>query len=230
MSLDPEILARFRREIRALKSIMHPNVIRIHEYDLGEGDQLPHFIMDLASRSLTEYLNQRGSLSSRAEGASPALWQEAWTILESILSAVDALHRNEPPLVHRDINPQNILQLPDGRWVLADLGLVKLPSRTYVTSCNKSLGTETYTAAEQRHDFASADQRADIFSLGVLTWELFSPECSRFDRTYLIGLPEPLRNVVLRATEMDRNKRYASVSELSEDLRKAKVLIGGGSV
>lgn len=222
---DGEILARFRREIRALKAIMHPNVIRIYEYDLGEGEQPPHFIMDLALRSLTDYLNQKWTILSRGDGPSSQLWQEAWTILEAILSAADALHRNNPALVHRDINPQNILQLPGGTWVLADLGLVKLPSQTYVTSCNKSLGTETYTPVEQRHDFASADERADVFSLGVLTWELFTSEGPPFDRTYLVGLPEPLRHVVLRATERDRNKRYASMSELSKDLHKAKGLI-----
>jgi serine/threonine protein kinase len=215
---DPEVLGRFRREIKALKTLSHPNVIRIHEDNLDEQRDFPAFVMDLAKSSLSVFLENR--LGRRPAGdhrpVLPA--SEAIAILQAVLNAVRALHESKPALIHRDLNPNNILLMPDGQWVLADFSLAKfLPTAvvttTFATGSHQGWGTDTYTAPEQWQDFKRTDQRADIYSLGVLIWELMSPSWPPFDRSSLL-LPSPLEAIVLKATQRSRELRQSSVEQL----------------
>jgi serine/threonine protein kinase len=222
---DPEFLGRFRREIKALKALSHPNVIAIHEDNLDEQRDFPAFVMDLAEVSLSDYLQARLGGSPPGELRPVLPQEEAVNILGSVMNAVRTLHENRPPLIHRDLNPNNILRMPDGRWVLADFSLAKfLPTAvvttTFATGSHQGWGTDTYTAPEQWQDFKRADQRADVYSLGVLVWEIVSPSWPPFDRSCLM-LPATVENVVLRATDRDREKRHPSVADLWHDLKQA---------
>jgi serine/threonine protein kinase len=222
---DAEMVGRFRREIRALKSIHHPNIIRIHEDNLDKAPKYPAFVMDLAECSLTAYLKDRLSPMNVGDKRPLLPPKEAADILFSVLNGLESLHRHDPTVIHRDIKPDNILRLYDGSWVLADFGLAKFLPRAVVTTAfatasRQAWGTHGYSAPEQFQDFRLTDQRADIYSLGVLIWELLSPSWPPFDRTCTM-LPSSVDHVVLRATDRNREQRFASVADLRRDLEEA---------
>lgn len=218
---DPEMLSRFRREIRALRSVQHDNVIRIHDDNLSSEKNFPAFIMDLAKCTLGDYLEKVLADAPR-DTLRPLLPKtEAVQILTATIAAVVALHRNEPRILHRDIKPANILRMADGIWKLADFSLAKFASAALVTTTFSTLsrqqgwGTDSYTAPEQWRDFKNTDERADIYSLGVLVWELLSPSWPPFDRSCL-HLPAEVECLVLKATERERDKRHASIEEFRD--------------
>lgn len=215
---DIEALSRFRREIGLIKAISHPNVIRIHEDNLNSEYHFPAYVMDLAEWPLRLYLDR-----SRRDGSVPDKkprlpTSEAIELILEVFDGVEALHTNNPPVVHRDIKPENVLRLANGRWVIADFGLAKfLPpvafSNSFATASKKAMGTTGYAAPEQSKDFRSADHRADIYSLGVLIWELFSPAWGQLDRSDT-ELPLSLEQVVLKATAKRPEERYSTVHDL----------------
>lgn len=222
---DREIVSRFRREIKTLKAVRHPNIIRILEDNLDEATEFPAFVMELAKSSLTTYLAEK--LGKVIRGTQRPLLppSEAAHILLSVLDGVSALHFHKPAVIHRDIKADNVLHRGDGSWVLADFSLAKFLPRavvttTFVTASKQAWGTLPYSAPEQFQDFKLTDQRADIYSLGVLTWELFSPSWPPFDRTCMLLHPA-LEQVVLRATDRDRENRYRSIKELRVELTAA---------
>jgi serine/threonine protein kinase len=224
--LDREVVSRFRREIRMLKTIRHPNVIQIHEDNLDDTPNFPAFVMDLAKCSLTQYLeNTLGGRPSN-NGLRPTLDPtRAAVIIQEVIKGVEVLHSNAPPVAHRDIKPDNVLLMPNDTWVIADFSLAKflpqaLVTTTFATASRQAWGTHGYSAPEQFQDFRLADQRADIYGLGVLTWELFSPSWPPYDRG-ATGLADPLEKVVLRATERIRENRYQSIFEFRSAVTEA---------
>jgi serine/threonine protein kinase len=109
--------------------------------------------------------------------------------------------------------------MADGKWVVADFSLVKfrrgaVMTTTFATQSRRGgHGTQGYTAPEQWQDFSKADERADVYSLGVLIWELFSPAWPPMERGSLM-LAEDLEAVVLTATDRYRDVRYSSIPKL----------------
>lgn len=218
---DAEIFHRFLREIHALRAVSHPNVITLHEDNLESERNFPAFIMDLATHSLTGYLEARHRQGERKR---PILhFTESETIIHAAMDAVEALHRNQPKLIHRDINPNNLLRLPDGRWVLADFGLAKFlstapVSTSFQTTTHRGWGTMWYTAPEQYEDFMNSTERTDVYSLGMLIWELFTTTGPPPND---LGLPQKLAEVYRKATARDPNQRHNNVDELRREFSKA---------
>jgi serine/threonine protein kinase len=223
---EPEMLGRFRREIRALKSVHHPNVIRIHEDNLDQEKNFPAFIMDLGQCTLGDYLERVLADAPRNAGRPLLPKSEGIEILISVINAVSALHQNKPRILHRDIKPANILRMNEGVWLLADFSLAKFASSALVTTTFSTLsrqqgwGSDSYTAPEQWRDFKNTDERADTYSLGVLTWELFSPCWPPFDRSCL-NLTSKLERLVLKATQRDRDERHRSVAQFQREFLSA---------
>ena len=215
---DSEALSRFRREIKILKTIDHPNVVKIREDNLDSERNLPAFVMKLATCSLAEYIQNKRVESGR--GNFPILDRpEAVHIVQSVLDGLNALHRNEPPVLHRDVNPSNIL-LADDEWVLADFGLAKFASAapatsTFFTTTRHGVGTQNYAAPEQYFNFTETGFATDVFSIGMLMWELFTDLGPPMDRRDL-GLGEKMNAVVDKATHRDANLRYQSMREMRE--------------
>jgi len=231
---DSEILGRFRREIRLLKSQQHPGVIRIYEDNLEYLESFPGFVMEFATKSLRFFIEERTKGQTSTFGRPLLPHTEAVSLLRSMFDVVKHLHLNDPVLLHRDINPNNILLLPDLRWVLSDFSLGKFIqppplASTFATQTYQGWGTEPYAAPEQWRDFKRVDQRADIYALGVLVWELLSPAWPPFDRSELL-LPERLKKLVLRATSRKREDRQNTIGELADEFEEAVIETGPAPV
>lgn len=223
-NLRSEAAGRFAREIRALRSVENDCVIRLFEENIDSLEGYPAYVMELAEVNLAEYVEKSAGIKCES-GKALLLPDEAVMVARSMIAAVSALHGHSQVILHRDINPNNILHMSDGRWVLADFGLAKfvgnsLVTSSLLTSTRQGLGTTYFTAPEQYVDLKRVDERTDVYSLGILIWELFSCE-TPLPRTEESGLPMPLERVFCRAVARRSEDRYSNVVELKEEFEAA---------
>ena len=214
---DRQALHRFRQEIRSLRALQHSNIVRMYEDNLDEQTEFPGFVMDLGVASLATILDNDEPQILKDHASRVA-------VMMSVVDAVQAMHNGNPSLIHRDINPNNVLLMPDGKWVLADFGLVgfmqTMPDYTSYVSETRGWGTGFYAAPEQYRCFKDSDERSDVYSLGMLVWRLFSNEVGVPDRQEH-GLPPKLAQVFGRATQREKQMRYPNVAEFRHDLQSA---------
>jgi hypothetical protein len=218
----PALRERFMREARAMARLSHPNIVQI--YNLGEPDEPPHFVM--------EYLDG----SPLTEVARPLPLRQRVELMQKVVLAVEFLHQHQ--LLHRDLKPANILVGPDLEPRLLDFGLAlevgDLESR--ITHPGSIVGTPDYFSPEQTRGDASLDPRSDVFSLGILLYEVLtgslpfhgeSPmrliEAIRDQEPVLprrlnSSLPRALQNICLKALEKNPADRYSSAREMAEDI------------
>ena len=207
-STGPGFIERFNREARALAKLSHPNIVAVH--DFGQVNGLPYFIMEFVDGLNLRELERAGKLSAR----------EALQIVPQICEALQFAH--DEGIVHRDIKPENILLDKKGRVKIADFGIAKILSGggpdVAITETGGAIGTPHYMAPEQMEKPMSVDHRADIFSLGVVFYEMltgelplgkFAPPSSR-----KVEVDVRLDDVVLRALEKDPDRRYQHVSQV----------------
>jgi serine/threonine-protein kinase len=165
LSADPAFSDRFTREARAAARLTHLNTVAVYDQGTDSGDAGQHvfLVMELVSgRTLRDLLRERGRLE-------PA---EAVSIMEPVLSALSAAHR--AGLVHRDVKPENILLSDDGIVKVADFGLARaVESDPTATRTGLMMGTIAYCAPEQLSK-GRADQRSDVYSAGVVFFELLT--------------------------------------------------------
>jgi predicted Ser/Thr protein kinase len=203
----PGFIERFNREARALAKLSHPNIVAVHEF--GQVNGLPYFIMEFVDGLNLRELERAGKLSAR----------EALQIVPQICEALQFAH--DEGIVHRDIKPENILLDKKGRVKIADFGIAKIlrggPDAA-ITETGGAIGTPHYMAPEQMEKPTSVDHRADIFSLGVVFYEMltgelplgkFAPPSSR-----KVEVDVRLDEVVLRALEKDPELRYQHASQV----------------
>ncbi|MGA2747477.1 MAG: protein kinase [Verrucomicrobiota bacterium] len=203
----PGFVERFNREARALAKLSHPNIVAVHEF--GQVNGLPFFIMEFVDGLNLRQLEQAGQLSPR----------QALQIVPQICEALQFAH--DEGIVHRDIKPENILVDKKGRVKIADFGIAKILGGgpdVAITETKGAIGTPHYMAPEQLEKPASVDHRADIFSLGVVFYEMltgelplgkFAPPSSR-----KVEVDVRLDDVVLRSLEKDPERRYQHVSQV----------------
>ena len=161
LASEPEFRSRFETEARSAASLDHPNVVTV--YDSGEIEG--HLFMSMAlvdGPSLRELIDAEGNLSpARAAG-----------IAVDVAAGLGAAHASG--LVHRDVKPSNILlSLSQGKAVIADFGIAKVRDATRATSTGQVLGTLNYMAPEQMQ-VGTVDERADIYSLGAVLYEMLA--------------------------------------------------------
>ncbi len=151
---------RFIKEARTISSLHHPNIVRVHE--TGRTPELRFMAMEFFPESLKRRIQERGRLVP----------DEALAIANQVAAALFYAHRRG--FIHRDIKPDNIMFRPDGTPVILDFGIARvLESTTQLTRSGMSMGTPRYMSPEQLNA-KRADGRSDIYSLGVVLYEMLS--------------------------------------------------------
>ncbi|HET6249712.1 MAG TPA: serine/threonine-protein kinase [Tepidisphaeraceae bacterium] len=210
-AISPGFVERFRREARSLAKLNHPHIVTVHEF--GEAGGLYYLAMEYV-----DGVNLRQMIVANRMTAAEAL-----ALVPGICEALQYAH--EEGVVHRDIKPENILVDKRGRVKIADFGLAKLLGRAEadprLTATGTSLGTPRYMAPEQVDKPDSVDHRADIYSLGVVFYEMLTGELpvGRFPvPSQKIQIDVRLDEIVLHALERDVARRYQQISEVRLDL------------
>jgi ribosomal protein L7/L12/predicted Ser/Thr protein kinase len=202
---------RFAREARTLAKLNHPHIVTV--YDSGQAEGLYYILMEYV-----DGVNLRQAL--RAGRLSP---REALAIVPQICEALQYAH--DQGIVHRDVKPENILLTADGRVKIADFGLAKIMARdtgaALLTGMGEVMGTFHYMAPEQLESPQSVDHRADIYSLGVVFYELLTGQLplGRFPPpSRKVQVDVRLDEVVLRTLEREPERRYQRAGDLKSDV------------
>src|SRR4051794_24557496 len=211
---DPGFQERFVREARALARMSHPNIVAVHDFGQVEGQY--YFLMEYVDGVNLRRMLQSGNLSAG----------EALGIVPQVCDALQYAH--EEGIVHRDIKPENILIDRRGRVKIADFGLAKILSvkpsaeRGYtLTASQVVMGTPHYMAPEQFERPNTVDHRADIYSLGVVFYEMLTGELplGRFPPpSRKVQVDVRLDEVVLRTLEKEPQQRYQRADAVKTEL------------
>jgi len=213
LSDDPEFLGRFTREAQALAQLSHPNIVAIH--DSGVHDRVPYLVMEyVEGRSLRALL-----------AAKDLTAEDALKVVPQICDALQYAHSKG--VVHRDIKPENILIDAAGSVKIADYGLAKIASidQPRLTKSNFVMGTPHYMAPEQIENSSTVDHRADIYSLGVVFYEMLTGELplGRFKApSERAEVDRRLDPVVLKSLEREPGDRYQSAEEVKDHVSRLK--------
>ncbi len=226
---DPEFLERFHNEAGSTGSIHHPNVVTIHESGQAD-DGTPYIAMELLDgESLREVLKKVGALSVA----------ECAEILMQVARGLNAAHKLG--IIHRDLKPDNIFLTrgDEGEMIvkIVDFGIAKLRESSTHTLTGMVLGTPAYMSAEQAAGIPSAelDARSDIYSLGIVAYEMLSGRVPFYSTTplgyvhkHMLEVPPPLRvvdpgllvapeveAVVMKTLSKEREERYQSAMEFA---------------
>ncbi|MBC7855827.1 MAG: serine/threonine protein kinase [Pirellulaceae bacterium] len=208
---DPAFAERFTREARALARLSHNHIVSV--FDFGQADGLFYIVMEYVDGVNLRQMIQTGKLT-------PA---EALAIVPQICEALQFAH--DEGIVHRDIKPENILIDKRGRVKIADFGLAKLLGQDagdhMLTATHQIMGTLRYMAPEQMQGTREVDHRADIYSLGVIFYELLTGELpmGKFaPPSKKVQIDIRLDEIVLRALEQEPEQRYQHASEIKTDV------------
>jgi serine/threonine protein kinase len=208
---EPGFPERFTREARALAKLTHPGIVGV--YDFGQQGGMYYLLMEFVDGMNLRQLLRQGKLN-------PA---EALKIVPQICEALQYAH--DEGIVHRDIKPENILLDKRGLVKIADFGLAKLlgqvPADSALTGSRQVMGTPHYMAPEQLEKPLAVDHRADIYSLGVVFYEMLTGELplGRFPPpSRKVQVDVRLDEVVLRALEKEPEQRYQHISEVKTEV------------
>lgn len=220
---DPTFRTRFEREARTIAALEHPAILPV--YDFGEVDEQPFLVMRLMSG---------GSLADRiAQG--PLDFQEAVRVVTAIASALDEAHSQG--VVHRDLKPGNILFDQNNEPYLADFGIAKLSESGATLTGNAIVGTPAYMSPEQGRGEKDIDGRSDIYSLGIILYEMLTNELPYTADTPMAqlikhittpipdilelrsDLPPDIQFALNRALSKRKFTRYSRAGEFAEALK-----------
>ena len=208
----PEFTQRFEREARALAVLNHPHVVQVFDYG-HEGD-LFYLVMEWVDGTSLREILTAGHLST----------DDALRYVPQICDALEYAHAQG--VVHRDIKPENILIDRQGQLKIADFGIARLRGEDgttpdFVTRTGQMMGTPHYMAPEQQKHTDRVDHRADLYSLGVVFYEMLTGELplGRFPTpSQRVKVDVTLDEVVLKTLEHDPNRRYQRASEIKQAL------------
>ncbi len=220
---DESFVAKFRAEAQAAARLVHPNVVNV--YDVGDDQNLHYIVFELVEGiTLKKYIEKKGKLEIR----------ESIGIAMQIAQGMEAAH--ERKIVHRDIKPQNIMISKDGKVKVTDFGIAKATSGNTINSA--TMGSVHYISPEQARG-GYCDERSDIYSLGITMYEMLTGHVPyegesavavallhiqgemKSPLEYDPMIPVSLEKIILKCTQKKPEQRYANVSLLIADLRRA---------
>jgi serine/threonine-protein kinase len=223
---DSSLFVRFRTEIDVLRSLNHPNIVRI--FDVGEDSGRQFYVMEyLSGGSLDEIIEKRGAV-----GLNGAL-----DVATTICSALD--HAHAAGIIHRDLKPANVLLDEKGRAKVVDFGIAKLTETEGVTVTRQVLGTVEYMSPEQAAG-VEIDRRTDIYSLGIVLYEMLtgrvpfrSQSVAAVLKSHRYSMPEApqewnesipdwLNQLVLDMIAKDPERRPQSAAEVAERIEQGR--------
>jgi serine/threonine-protein kinase len=221
MAQDEEFRRRFCAESHAVAMLSNPNIVSV--YDVSHSDEREYIVMELISGiTLKQYIDKKGALD----------WKEVVHFSKQITRALS--HAHERGIIHRDIKPQNIMLLRDGTLKVADFGIAALENEVFENN-GQTIGSIHYIAPEQARG-NSPDARSDIYSLGVVMYEMLTGKLPytgntlaeiavkhmnatpELPRSIFPSIPEELERITLKAMNADLDYRYQTAGELLADL------------
>ncbi|NLM63132.1 MAG: Stk1 family PASTA domain-containing Ser/Thr kinase [Mollicutes bacterium] len=222
---DEKFIRRFQREAISASSLSHPNIVEI--YDVGEDSGKYFIVMEyIDGRTLKSLIKKRGGLTL----------EEVVDIMLQLTSAI--AHAHDSYIIHRDIKPQNVLILDDGRLKITDFGIAMALNSNELTQTNSVMGSVHYLPPEQANGNV-ATIKSDIYSLGILMYELLTGKIPfRGENAVEIAIkqmkeqipsvrkqnpdiPQSIENIILKACAKNPKNRYDSVAEMYMDLENA---------
>jgi serine/threonine protein kinase len=226
---EADFVARFKREARAVAALRHPNIVQVYDFDVQ--DDTTYMVMELLEgATLKTPLNR-----ARSAGKPMDLGQVVRIMLD-VLEGLTYAHSEK--MVHRDLKPANILLTRRGQAVIADFGIAHIVGSARHTVSGALMGTLSYMAPEQGLE-GICDERSDIYSLGVVLYEMLTQRTPYDADTPLAILmkhvndplplprrtnpdvPEPFERVVLKALAKRPEDRYQTAAEMAQALRQA---------
>ena len=221
LTRDDIIKERFKREAQAVAALNHQNIVTIYEF--GYFNNAPYIVMEYVDGESLRDLQKRANLSV----------EKIVAIAHQVCDGLAKSHNTG--IIHRDLKPENILFDQDNRVKILDFGLAKFRSHENITQKSMRVGTINYMSPEQLQG-NEIDPRSDIFSLGIILYELFTghmPFKGEYEASIIYSilheqpkaireinseLPEALQSIINRALAKEKDDRYASVDDLSRDL------------
>lgn len=225
---DSEALRRFINESKAVAMLSHENIVNI--YDVSVKGNTKYIVMEyIEGITLKAFLKHKGGTLS---------WRETLNISEQILRALE--HAHSKGVIHRDIKPQNIMLLKNGLIKVADFGIAKLPDTDTFTVTDQAIGTVNYISPEQAMNKEPIDERSDLYSVGVLMYELSCGELPfsgdtpvaiaykhvndipKSPREIKPEMPQGLEQIIMRAMEKSPEMRYQSAKQMLSHISALK--------
>ena len=214
---------RFQREARTMAGLNHPHIVTLHDFGETETGYL-YIVMEYVDGK-----DMHDAIVSGRTGVNQAL---AWMI--QLCDAVQYAH--EHGVVHRDIKPANILINKEGQVKVGDFGLVKLIGRkleTAITLSKVAMGTPDYSAPESLEEGGVVDHRADLYSMGVLLYELLTGKVPRGawkPPSAFVSINTRLDQIVVKAMQPDPTQRYQTAHQLKEAIQNVRAMGATGEV
>ena len=220
---NENFVSKFKVEAQAAAGLMHPNIVNV--YDVGNENGINYIVMELVEGiTLKKYIEKKARLSVK----------EAISIAIQVSMGIEAAHNNH--IIHRDIKPQNIIISKDGKVKVTDFGIAKAATSNTITS--NVMGSVHYTSPEQARGGFS-DEKSDIYSLGITLFEMLTgrvpfngdttvaiaikhiQEPMPTPRDYVAEIPISVEQIVYKCTQKSPDRRYQSMAELIEDLKRS---------
>ncbi|MBQ7385283.1 MAG: Stk1 family PASTA domain-containing Ser/Thr kinase [Ruminococcus sp.] len=221
-----EFIRRFKNESKAIAVLSHPNIVKV--FDVSFGDMIQYIVMEyIDGITLKEYIQQQGVLT----------WKETVHLISQVLAALS--HAHSKGVVHRDVKPQNMMLLSDGTIKVTDFGIARFSNNTK-TMTEQAIGSVHYIAPEQAKGDIT-DGRTDIYSLGVMMYEMLTGKLP-YDGDNAVSvalmhlqltpdaptklnadIPEGLEEITLKAMQKQPADRYQSAQDMMADIERFRL-------